>query len=38
MRKWGNGKQTADILLSAVIKGKSMVMYALTERSSLPDS
>ena len=38
MRKWGNGKQTADILLLWSSKGKSMSMYALTERSSLPDS
>ena len=38
MGKLMHGKQTADVLLSAVIKGKSMSMYALTERSSLPDS
>ena len=47
MRKWGNeemekwGIEMGSRLLtfaSAVIKGKSVSMYALTERSFLPDS
>ena len=39
MGKWGNGKQTADIsLLQSSKKSQCPSMYALTERSSLPDS
>ena len=38
MRKWGNGKQTADTLLLQSSKESGCPMYALTERPPLPDS